>query len=89
MDIEEVISFAKTQRGQGWLGAMNIIDLLNAEKTSIPVAKLTELRRNMEICLGKIMLSGELGGDEHATKAACDQCIESVATYYQDDSVPQ
>lgn len=81
MNLVELIEFAITQRGQGWLGAMNIIDALESEDTLIPREQAIEIKRRMQIRFGEQILGDNLGRDEYATEYACNQCIEDVAAY--------
>lgn len=76
MTRSRLLSVAQSQRGQGWLGAMEILDVL--EKLNLPIDREQDLRNSMESEFGRIILGGTIGCDEAAMQAACSQCIESV-----------
>ena len=86
MDLIELKEFANSQREQGWLGAMNIVDQLKSSD-SLTLEQATELRFRMQQRIGEAILYGTLGADEHAFRDACNQSIESVISYCQEFTV--
>ena len=81
MGLEDLKQFALQQRGQGWLGAMNIIDYLNDTASPIPRDQALQIKELMELVFGKLILSEDIGHDEFAMQHACNECIEAVIEY--------
>lgn len=78
MGLNGLREFAQQQRGQGWLGAMNIIDYLENSTTSISRDQAIQIKEQMELVFGRLILSGDIGHDEFAMQRACNECIEAA-----------
>lgn len=76
MPFTELVEFARSQRGQGWLGAIQIVDIV--DRLNIPLNIAEDIKLKMQQELGKQILSGDHGCDEWAMTFACNQCIEII-----------
>ena len=74
MHIPQLIEFARTKRGLGWLGVMDIVDIIDHLQISSRQAAV--LKQTIQHEFGQLILSGEHGCDESAVSFACNQCIE-------------
>lgn len=72
----KLFSAAKSQRGQGWLGIMEIIDVL--ARLDLTSDQAEQLKQGMQLEFASLIFSGTIGCDEAALALACNECIESV-----------
>lgn len=75
MDVDQIIKVAEANKGNGWLGAMELMDFID---TKVPLEQAIQIKLNMQQEVGRLILSGTIGCDESAMRQACNQCIEVV-----------